>query len=246
MNATSAVSSSEVLVVVPAFNEEESIAQVVAELKSVGLACVVVDDSSSDATASRARAEGAFVLTHPFNLGVGGALRTGFKFAELRGYRAVVQVDADGQHPIHEITKLINTANESGADLVLGSRFIDGHEAMTVGASRRLVMHLLARIASRACGTSITDSTSGFRLIRGQLLHELALNLPSNYLGDTFEALVSAGHAGYQVVEIPASIIDRTHGISTASRASAIRFTLKGLVVALLKVHTRIEQKISS
>jgi glycosyltransferase involved in cell wall biosynthesis len=234
---------SNVLVVVPAFNEQDSIVQVVSELKAHGFDCAVVDDCSTDSTAARARAASAFVLQLPFNLGVGGALRTGFRFAVLRGYEAIVQVDADGQHPSNEISRLISFANKTDADLVLGSRFMSDEVVMTVGKTRRAVMRVLAGVASRACATSITDSTSGFRLIRSQLLQELAHKLPSNYLGDTFEALVSAGHAGYEVVEIPATIVDREFGTSTASRTAAVSFTFKGLAVAILKIHTRIEPK---
>jgi glycosyltransferase involved in cell wall biosynthesis len=246
MTIRSEISHKSVLVVIPAFNEQESIVKVVSELKSLGFDCVVVDDDSKDLTAERAKTAGAFVLRLPFNLGVGGALRTGFRFALLRGYEAVVQVDADGQHPSREITQLISTANATGADMVLGSRFIAGELSMSIGRTRRVVMRILAVLASRACGTKITDSTSGFRLIRSQLLSELADKLPSNYLGDTFEALVSTGHAGYEVREISATISERQHGISTASMASAMSFTLKGLSVAILGIHIRLTPKITS
>jgi len=243
MNREMELSAAGVLVVVPAFNEEKSIKKVVSELKTHGFDCVVIDDCSMDSTASNARDAGAFVLQHPFNLGVGGALRTGFKFAVLRGYEAIVQVDADGQHPTHEINALISAANATGADLVLGSRFIAGLETMKIGRTRRFVMKILAHVASKACRTKVTDSTSGFRLIRGQLLEEVSRKLPSNYLGDTFEALVAAGNAGYHIVEVPAQIVDREHGNSSASRAEAMSFTLKGLAVAILKIHTQINIK---
>jgi hypothetical protein len=120
-----------------------------------------------------------------------------------------------------------------------------GELSMSIGRTRRVVMRILAILASRACGTKITDSTSGFRLIRSQLLSELAEKMPSNYLGDTFEALVSTGHAGYEVREISATILDRQHGISTASMTSAMSFTLKGLSVAILRIHTRLAPKIT-
>jgi glycosyltransferase involved in cell wall biosynthesis len=243
MTNSNELSASGVLVVVPAFNEEKSIKKVVQELNTHGFDCVVIDDCSFDSTASLARDAGAFVLQHPFNLGVGGALRTGFKFAVRNGYQAVVQVDADGQHPAHQIHHLISATNETGADLVLGSRFITDDETMTIGRTRRLVMRILARVASNACNTKVTDSTSGFRLIRGQLLEEVSRKLPSNYLGDTFEALVAAGNAGYHIVEIPAQIVDRQHGFSSASRAEAMSFTLKGIAVALLKIHPQMTPK---
>ena len=113
----------DVLVVIPAFNEERSISGVVQAVKGAGHDMVVVSDGSSDGTVAECRRIGAPVLQLPFNLGVGGALRTGFQYACRRGYAAIVQVDADGQHDPGQILELIRAANETGADLVLGSRF---------------------------------------------------------------------------------------------------------------------------
>lgn len=237
---------SNVLVVIPAYNEQRTIAEVVNELTKLGFTTLVINDCSWDQTSSTAREAGAIVLDLPINMGVGGALRTGFKYAVRHGYKAVVQVDGDGQHPATEVAKLINAANESSADFVLGSRFLENLDSMVVARGRRIIMRILASIASDACQIRITDSTSGLRLIRGDLLKELSIKLPSNYLGDTFEALVATGHAGYRVREIPVRIVERKNGESTASRAAAISFTLKGLTVALLKVHTRISDRRSS
>jgi hypothetical protein len=103
-------------------------------------------------------------------------------------------------------------------------------------------MAILARSASAACGTRITDSSSGFRLIREPLLSQFALQFANNYLGDTYEAVVSAGRSGYKVVEVPADLRDRTHGESTASTGSAVRFTLKGIGVALLGFHKQLNR----
>jgi glycosyltransferase involved in cell wall biosynthesis len=191
MNAP--LSKDNVLVIVPAFNEQESISAVLRTLLDNKYQILVVDDGSVDKTRSLAQGAGANVLTLPFNLGVGGALRAGFKFAVRNQYRAVVQVDADGQHDASQIVNLIETANESGAHLVLGSRFQRSAESMTVPVVRRQVMRLLSALASRATGTTITDATSGFRLIQDPLLSEFAKVFPSYYLGDTYEALISAG-----------------------------------------------------
>jgi glycosyltransferase involved in cell wall biosynthesis len=171
---------------------------------------------------------------------VGGALRAGFKFAVRNQYRAVVQVDADGQHDASQIVNLIETANESGAHLVLGSRFQRSAESMTVPVVRRQVMRLLSALASRATGTTITDATSGFRLIQDPLLSEFAKVFPSYYLGDTYEALISAGKAGFVVREIPTVIVNRTHGTSSASTRQSVKFIFKSVVVAGLGIHARI------
>lgn len=230
----------DVLILVPAFNEAASIGDVINELKMHSYDILVISDGSTDATAQIARASGARVLDLPINLGVGGALRAGFRFAVAENYGAVVQVDADGQHPANEIMDLITAANEHHAHMVIGSRFLSPGTSMQVGLTRRMVMRVLARSSSKATGITITDTTSGFRIITQPLLTKFAQSFPTNYLGDTYEAVVAAGRAGYKVVEIPAALRERSAGESTASIAQSVRFTLKGFVVALLRLHPRI------
>ena len=234
------ISKENLLVIVPAFNEAGSIAEVLMELQPFGYNVLVVSDGSKDATPDIARALGVRVLELPLNLGVGGALRAGFRYAVKERYRAVVQVDADGQHPADEIADLVAAANENGAHLVIGSRFLSEGTSMEVGITRRLVMRILARSSSRATGINITDTTSGFRIICEPLLTKYAISFPINYLGDTYEAVVAAGRSGYKVIEIPAALRERTSGESTASIAQSVRFTVKGLVVAALRLHQRI------
>jgi glycosyltransferase involved in cell wall biosynthesis len=233
---------SNVLIMVPAFNEQESVGEVLNHLLQRHFNFLLISDGSSDETAKLGRALGAKVLELPINLGVGGALRAGFKFAERHGYKAVVQIDADGQHPIDEIENLIQAANEHGAHMVIGSRFLMDEMTMEVSRMRRVAMRVLSRSATSATGTKITDSTSGFRLIQQPLLGQFAQQFANNYLGDTYEAVISAGRGNYTVIEIPASLSPREHGESTASTGSAVRFTLKGLGVATLGLHKRLSQ----
>jgi glycosyltransferase involved in cell wall biosynthesis len=234
------ISKENTLVVVPAFNEAGSISAVLTELKFFNYHVLVVSDGSSDATSDIARSMGVRVLDLPLNLGVGGALRAGFRFAIKEKYIAIVQIDADGQHPADEIENLITAANSNQSQLVIGSRFLSNGTSMKVGIIRRLVMRVLARSSSRATGTNITDTTSGFRIICEPLLTKFAMSFPTNYLGDTYEAVVAAGRSGYKVMEIPAAMRERTSGESTASSAQSARFTLKGMVVALLRIHQRL------
>jgi glycosyltransferase involved in cell wall biosynthesis len=234
------ITKENMLVIVPAYNEAGSIAEVLKELKSFNYTVLVVSDGSTDATCDIARGMGIRVLDLPLNLGVGGALRAGFRFAVKENYLAVVQVDADGQHPADEIANLITAANENQAHLVIGSRFLSDETSMEVGLTRRLVMRVLARSSSQATGINITDTTSGFRIICEPLLTKYAISFPTNYLGDTYEAVVAAGRSGYKVSEIPAALRERTSGKSTASIAQSVRFTVKGLVVAILRLHQRI------
>jgi glycosyltransferase involved in cell wall biosynthesis len=237
---TQLVTAANTLVVVPALNEESSLASVIAEIKSCGYQVLVINDGSTDGTADVARASGARLLDLPINLGVGGALRAGFKYACERNFQAVVQVDADGQHPADEIVHLIDEANTSGAHLVIGSRFLSDGTSMEVGRVRRFVMRLLARSATNATQSPITDATSGFRIIQQPLLTEFSRTFAVNYLGDTYEALIAAGRAGYFVREIPAALRPRQNGESTASLVQAVTFTLKGLAVTALRINPRI------
>jgi hypothetical protein len=232
-----------VLVVVPAYNEESSIGSVVQQILANSYDVLVVNDCSTDQTSMRARQAGACVLDLPINLGVGGALRSGFRYAVSRDYAAVVQVDADGQHPIHQIAELVSELERSGSDMVIGSRFSRIGIPMTVGKSRRVVMKFLAHNASRATGSSLSDVTSGFRIITGQLLEEYAKSFPNNYLGDTYEAVMAAGLGGYQVVEMPADITAREFGESSASTFEAFSLTIKTILVVVLKLHFRVQKK---
>ena len=230
------------LVVIPALNEERSIASVIEGLRGINLDVLVVDDGSTDNTRNISIENGATVLSLPFNLGVGGALRTGFKYAVLHGYDSVVQVDADGQHLPREISKLMHAADQSHADLVIGSRFLnsDTSQQMSVSRMRQLGMKLLAIVASRATGTRLTDTTSGFRVIKSPLLIEFSRRFPTNYLGDTFEAVVAAGRAGYEVSEVAVEMKDREFGVSSASLSQAVTFFCKAFLVAALRLQPRI------
>ena len=225
------------LVLIPALNEQATIREVVLEVMDNGFDVVVINDGSGDKTAEFARAAGATVLNLRVNLGVGGALRCGFRYAVNNGYRSVVQCDADGQHPISHIQKLIDVSNQTSSHLVIGSRFRYEEILMTVPRHRRFAMWLLGVIASRACQTKITDSTSGFRLISEPLLSQFAKNFPSHFLGDTFEANVVAGRAGYKVKEVAAPISDRKAGVSSTGSGRSIILIARSILVVLFNLH---------
>ena len=236
-----------VLAVVPAFNEEHNLQEVVSGLMSLGFPVLVVDDGSHDRTAQIATDEGASVIQLPYNLGVGAAIRCGLMFATQNGYDFVVQCDADGQHPISTIPLLIEHQVRTNCDLVIGSRFTLGApEAMEIPLGRRLVMRALAKITTRATGNRITDSTSGFRLISQPLMAELAVNMPSYYLGDTFEAYVAAGRAGYDIQEIPAVIRERSSGVSSSSFTQSLLMISKAVLLTTARLGIRLPQRPST
>lgn len=230
------------LVLIPALNEEQTIADVVTDLRALDFDVLVVDDHSEDETADIAALHGADVLRLPIHLGVGGALRAGFRYAVENGYTEIIQVDADGQHPTHQIVNLQKAADYLGAHLVIGSRYLSEDSTIAQSSIRRFSMWCLGKVASRIAGAALTDTTSGFRVIREPLLTEFAREFPNYYLGDTFEATIAALRAGYSVREIPAALAPRLHGTSSINSLQAVALIAKVLIVALVGLHPRIRQ----
>jgi len=225
------------LAIVPAFNERRSIEQVVRGLVSEGLTVLVVDDGSTDGTGDLARDAGASVLRLATNMGVGGALRAGVRHATESGFVQIVQCDGDGQHPVTEVLRLLDLQACSPAHLLIGSRFINHGSRRAEPLVRRVAMSLLSAVATRVARTSITDATSGLRVIRQPLLTEMAKHLPRHYFGDTFEFAVSAGRAGFLIREESVTMGPRLYGRCSASAASAFGLTLRVLLVIALKAH---------
>jgi glycosyltransferase involved in cell wall biosynthesis len=222
-----------VLVVIPAFNEQDAVADVIAAVHREGYPALVVDDGSSDRTSAVATAAGAIVLRLPVNLGIGGALRCGFRYAVSHGYRVAVQCDADGQHDAAEIRKLLDVMDAEDAQLVIGSRFAADDSVYRVGHTRRLAMRYLARMASKRTGVVITDASSGFRAIGDGLLGAFASAYPAEYMEST-ESLARAGDAGYRVREVAVRMHERAVGVSSASPIASAWYLLR--VVAALSL----------
>jgi len=223
------------LVVIPAYNEEESLPGVLKELHEQvpGFDVLVVSDGSDDATADVARAGSARVLELPYNLGVGAALRVAFRYAAAGGYERVVQVDADGQHdPL--VLEMLLAPIDDGADLVIGSRFAAGG-AVTyeVSATRRRGMALLRRLVRMLTGQRFTDTTSGFRAFSQPIVTFFATSYPSEYMGDTVEALVEACNAGFTVTEVGVNMRGRGGGAPT-TRGFRLFYYYVRLVVVLV------------
>jgi glycosyltransferase involved in cell wall biosynthesis len=223
------------IAVVPALNEEQTVGAVVGAIRErLDADVLVIDDGSSDRTAIRARAAGAAVLQHPFNLGVGAALRSGFRYAAERGYSIVVQVDADGQHEVDDVARLLDRLEADDADIVVGSRFDAGYR---VGRFRRTSMRLLGRIVSKRLGVPITDTTSGFRAFGPRAVARFSRAYPSAYLSDTVEALLLAADWKLRVVEEPVRMRERQGGRPSAGGAKSLfHLGRLAMVIALHRV----------
>lgn len=227
-----------VLLVVPALNEQDSVGDVVRRGRELGYDVCVVDDGSRDSTRIRASQAGADVLRHAFNVGVGGAMRCGFRWALAHGYDVVVQVDGDGQHDPSQVGELLEAMCSSNADMVIGSRFVVGSGPYEVHGARRLAMRTLSARVRRVAGVDVSDVSSGFRAIRRPLLDMFAVNYPVEYLGDTVEALIEAGRAGAKIVEHPIAMTPRVHGNASTGTITALWYVLR-LLVAIELQHKR-------
>ncbi|WP_230108052.1 glycosyltransferase family 2 protein [Microbacterium foliorum] len=203
--------SERLIIIVPAWNEENNVGTTVTEIRSTlpGADIVVVDDGSTDATGTVARAAGADVLTLPYNMGVGGAMRTGYAYAQRHGYDRAIQVDADGQHNPEDITRILEGL--SSADISIGARFADVGSYQARGP-RRWAMVFLAGAISRIAGTKLTDVTSGFRAANRRAIDQYVSYFPAEYLGDTIDSLVAALHADLTVTQVPVAMRPRMSG----------------------------------
>ncbi|HEY4226659.1 MAG TPA: glycosyltransferase family 2 protein [Pseudolysinimonas sp.] len=229
------------LIVMPALNESASIESAISDVFAAmpDVTCLVVDDGSSDDTFAVATKAGAQVARLPFNLGVGGAMRLGFKYALANGYNAVVQVDADGQHDPREVPLLL--AGLDDADIVIGARFA-GIGTYSVRGPRRWAMRLLSSTLSRAARTRLTDTTSGFKASGPKAIRLFAQHYPAEYLGDTIEALVIALRNGCHVVQVPVQMRDRTAGRPSHNPAKSGLYLLRA-VFALFFAFARPSEK---
>lgn len=236
------------LIVVPALNEEESVGDVVRSIREAvpDAECLVVDDGSTDATARAAAEAGAVVLRLPFNLGVGGAMRAGFRYARDHGHTFVVQVDADGQHDPRYIPELI--AGLDAADVVIGARFAGVGDYGARGP-RRWAMRVLAWAVSRVAGRRLDDVTSGFKASGPAAVRLFADTYPAEYLGDTVEALVIGARAGLRLTQHPVAMRPRQAGAPSHQPLRATVYLVRAgmaLLLALLRPRVPIPAEVDA
>lgn len=227
------VGEPQILVVMPAYNESASIALVLAEvLESLPRADIlVVDDGSSDGTHAIAKQFPVRVARHPFNVGVGGAMRTGFNYAVSRGYDVVVQIDADGQHIAAQAERLVDALDS--VDIAIGSRFSAGAR-YDVHPIRGASMRLVAGLMSRVVGHTLTDSTSGFRAFSWPAIELFAQHYPCEYLGDTVESLVLARRSGLRVGEVGVAMRPRLGGRPSQGTVASVGYAGRAVATVFL------------
>lgn len=232
------INNKRVLVVIPALNESGSIADVVREVRGElpAVDVLVVDDGSTDRTAELAAAAGAAVARLPFNLGVGGAMRLGYRYARDHDYDVAIQVDADGQHDPRYIPKLVDALDD--ADLVIGARFA-GEGDYRVRGPRRWAMAMLSVVLSWVAGTRLTDTTSGFRAGNRRIIDMFAVWYPVEYLGDTVETLVHAARRGYRVRQVSVAMRKRMAGTPSHSPVKAMIYLGRAFTVLTLSLVRR-------
>lgn len=226
--------------IVPARNEEGAVGGVVAEIRAFdpGLDVVVVDDGSTDRTAEIAMAAGAYVVRLPFNLGIGAAVQTGFKFALEHGYELAVRLDGDGQHDPAELPKLLEVLDRDAADIVVGSRFVNGSGEHRGPRTRRIGIVFFARLVSALTRQRVTDTTSGFQALNRRGIAIFAADYPHDY--PEVEATVMVHKHRLRLVEVPVRMREREHGESSITVLRSIYYMLKvtlALLVGMLRAY---------
>lgn len=229
------------LVIIPALNEADSIGDVIAQVGQhvPGADVLVINDGSTDETGRIAEACGAIVLHMPYNVGIGAAMQTGFKYAARKGYAVAVQTDGDGQHPPSEIPHLLDALADGAADVVIGSRFIEDRGYRGT-AARRVGIVILARLISAITGWHCTDPTSGFRASNQRALKLCAQTYPHDYPEP--EALVMLHRAQLRLREIPITMRARETGQSSITPLLSGYYMIKVILAILIGLLRRAEQ----
>jgi glycosyltransferase involved in cell wall biosynthesis len=226
------------LIIIPAYNEEQGLARVIAEIRQAAPDCdlLVVNDGSRDGTAQVARAAGAVVISHAFNMGYGVTIQTGYKYAYAQGYDFLVQIDADGQHDPAFIAELLAPVVKGETDLVLGSRFL-WFDSYRPSFSRRLGILFFRKLVTVLIGRNITDPTSGYQAFNREVMHFFTTDVfPCDY--PDADMLVTLNMAGFRIREVPVRMFANPTGKTMHSGAKPLYYMFKmclSIFVTLLR-----------
>ena len=223
-----------VLIIIPAYNEEENLPKLTEKLEKMypQYDYVVINDGSADHTKELCRKEGISVINLPVNLGIGGAVQTGYKYGSENGYDIAVQIDGDGQHDIAYLDKLLEPLRNNSADVVIGSRFIR-KEGFQSSRLRRTGIVFLSRLIRLLTGVRVYDVTSGFRAVNRRFVEIYAQDYPSDYPEP--EAIVSAIMEGGRVLEVPVVMKERESGTSSINLVRSVYYMIKVTLAVLLR-----------
>jgi glycosyltransferase involved in cell wall biosynthesis len=223
-----------VLAVVPALNEAAVIAKVVDEIREADprIDVVVIDDASSDDTAARARSRGATVLGLPINVGIGGAVQTGFRYALEHGYQLAVRLDGDAQHDARELPKLLAPVERGEANLVIGSRFAEEGGSYRPPFARRVGIRIFARLVSILGGQRVTDTTSGFIALDRVGIELFAREYPHDY--PEVEATLVALRSGLRLTHVQVEMRERESGTSSITFVRSLYYIVKVMLALLV------------
>ena len=222
-----------VLVIIPAYNEEGAVGEVVEGVKNhlPQMDIIVANDGSTDLTTEKARAKGALVLDLPFNLGIGGTMQAGYKYAYEKGYDIAVRIDGDGQHDPKEIPKLLEALVKKNLDVIVGSRFI-GHSEYKGSVMRRVGISLLSKVISIIIRQKVTDPTSGLSSANRKAIKLFASDYPQDYPEP--EALVLLSRCGLRMGEVPVSMSQRFFGESSITKIRSVYYMVKVLLAVFV------------
>ena len=226
------------LAIVPAYNEEHSIGTVLEEIRGadVDLHVVVVNDASEDGTAAIAAGAGAAVLNLPFNVGIGGAMQAGYQYALEHGFELAIQVDGDGQHDPREIGRVLEPILDGRADLVVGTRFVEGGGYRGTPL-RRVGIRIFAAIVSLMVGQRVSDTTSGFRGVNRKALRLFAAQYPHDY--PEVESIVLLSRHGLRLLEVPVQMRVRETGNSSITALRSVYYMIKVLLALFIGLFRR-------
>ncbi len=230
-----------ILVIIPAYNEEKNIVNVVENIKKncPSVDYVIINDCSKDKTKEVIDKEGFNYVSLPINMGIGGGVQTGYKYAVEHNYDITIQIDGDGQHDPKYIDKLIQPILNGEADMVIGSRFIE-KEGFQTSFMRRVGINFLKYLIKICCGVKITDATSGFRATNKKLTKEFSQNYAQDYPEP--EAIIYSILNGYKVKEVPVIMHERQEGESSINMTKSVYYMIKvSLAIILCRISNRIK-----